>query len=325
MHVAAFVMLCALATGTGGGEMPASTRVLQPGNSQSMDVPSFGFYGAAQSDKEGNLFFHVNAGSYRKPVVLKLARSSGDPVLYTLADDEEKNTVFSDFSVTPSGQVSLLGQGTDGKSYVFHFSSKGTVVTKTSLELPEHMSIESFVTFESGAALVSAFYLPDAPADLRGKSFMALFDNSGRIRKKFKAELGNTDLSSVFNHLREGNATIGPDGNLYLLHADKILVISESGEIIRRLKYKKPDTGLATKIAVSHNLLSIWLMKEDAKDHVSSEYLVLDLFTGKPFGFYVPAQELGSSAIAISFTNQEGFTFFDTENGHVKLISAPLR
>ena len=52
---------------------------------------------------------------------------------------------------------------------------------------------------------------------------------------------------------------------------------------------------------------------------------MLDLFTGKPFGYYVPGADLGKAAIAVSFTSQEGFTFFDTQNGHVDLISAPLR
>ena len=325
MQVTALLVLFAAMAGADKAAAPVSPRVLQLGSSQSLEVPSFRFYGAVQSDKDGNLYFHVDAGSYREPVILKLARGSGDPTLYTVADEDQKNIVFGEFSVTPFGQVVLLGQGTDGKTYAIRFSSKGAPTTKTALAFPEHMSIGNFIAFESGSLLVSAFYLPDAPAALRGKSFLALFDESGQIRKRFDQELAPVDLSSVSQHLYEGGATVGPDGNLYLLTPDKIVVMSESGEIVRRMKYQKPEGGAASQIAVSHNLVSIWLLKEGPKNQISSEYLVLDLFTGKPFGFYVPGNEFGPFAIAISFSNQEGFTFFDTENGHVKLLSAPLR
>ena len=322
---AAFVVLLALLIGTGGTTVPVSTRILRAGDSHALDVPSFRFYGMAQTDKEGDLYFHVEAGSYRKPVILKLARSTGDPTLYTLADGDQNNIVFAEFSVTPSGQVVILGMGKDGKNYAIHFSTKGAATTKTLLELPEHMSIGSFVAFESGTMLVSAFYLPDAPEELRGKSFMSFFNDSGKLVRKFDGELGEVDLKTAFQHAREGDSAIGPDGNLYLLTANKILVISESGEIVRRLKYQKPENRIAGKIAVSHNLIAIWMLKEGAKHEISSEYLVLDLFTGKPFGFYVPAEELGKFAVALSFSNEEGFTFFDNDNGHIKLISAPLR
>lgn len=324
MQVPVLLILLALMTGAGGTPAPATPRFLSPESSQSLDVPPFRFYQPAQSDKDGNLFFHVDAGSFRKAVILKLAVPSGDPTLYTLSDEDDQNIVFGNFSVTPFGQVVILGQGRDSRIYAIRFSSKGTATTKTVLDFPEHMSFGSFVAFESGSMLVSGFYLPDAPEELRGKSFMAIFDESGKMRKQFDRELDKVDLSTVFRRLREGNATVGPDGNLYFLASDKVIVMSESGEIVRRLTYEKPAGGTASKIAVSHNLLAIWLLKE-VKDRVTSEYLVLDLFTGRPFGFYAPAEEISNAGMAVSFSNQQGFTFLDSRDGHVKLISAPLR
>ncbi len=236
--------------------------------------------------------------------------------------------MFEDFSVTPSGQVLILCQQTDQNSYVLRFSSQGTLQEKIILDMPESTSTESFAAFDSGAFLISAYYIADAPAQLRGKSFVALFDGSGKMRKKFNSDDG-VDLKSVSQHISEGGATVGPDGNIYVLQPGQVLVISESGKILRRIKFQKPDSSFATKIAVSQNLLSIWLLKEGpkqkmAKQAASAEYLVLDLITGKPFGFYVPAKELGEAAIAVAFSSQEGFTFFDTQDGHVELISAPL-
>jgi hypothetical protein len=144
------------------------------------------------------------------------------------------------------------------------------------------------------------------------------------MRKKFSST-ESVDLKTVSQRISEGGATVGPDGNIYLLQTNQVVVMSESGKIIRRIRYQKPGGSSATKIAVSQNLVSIWLLKEGEKKSVTADYLVLDLFIGKPFGYYVAGQELGSAAIAVSFTSREGFTFFDTQNGHVDFISAPLR
>src|SRR5579884_1495970 len=324
MWIASFVMFALLA-GYGAAETLPTARVLQVGSTTSMEAPPFSFYGSAQSDKEGNLFFHISAGSYRKPVVLELNRSSGDPTLFSLDDEELQTAVFHEFSVAPSGQVSILCQKMDGKFYALRFSSKGSLQEKIHLDMPDNLSIESFVAFDSGTFLVSAFYLPSASPELRGKGFMAQFDESGALRRRFNGEVGSVDLKSVSKRINDGGATIGPDGNVYLLQTNQVLVISEGGKILRRIKYQKPAALSAAKIAVSQNLLSIWLLKVGEKKNVTAEYLVIDLLTGKPFGYYVPGNDLGIAPVAVSFTSHEGFTFFDTQNGHVDLISAPLQ
>jgi hypothetical protein len=324
MWISALVMSLALITGAEGPDALPSARVLQVGSTQSMEAPPFSFYGSAQSDKAGNLFFHISAGSYRQPVVLKLDRSSGDPTLYSLDDTDMQKAVFHEFSVTPAGQVSILCQKPDGKFYVLRFSSKGALLEKIPMDLPDQLSTESFAAFDSGTFLLSGFYLGDAPPELRGRSFMALFAESGKMLKKFTGA-ESVDLQSVSQRISEGGATVGPDGNIYLLQTNQVLVISESGKIVRRIKFQKPGGASATKIAVSQNLVSIWLLKEGEKKSVTADYLVLDLFTGKPFGYYVAGKDLGNAAIAVSFTSHEGFTFFDTENGHVDLLSAPLK
>jgi hypothetical protein len=293
-------------------------------------VPSFSFFGAAQSDNEGNLYFHVSAGSFRKPVVLKLEHSSGDPTLYTLEDDGLKKSVFLNFSVTPTGRVSILCQQTDKKIYLLRFTSQGDLAEKVALDLPEYISTQSFVSFDTGTFLVSAYYLADAPEHLRGKGLMALFDESGKMLKNLSASTENVDLASVSQHLAEGGGTVGPDGNMYILQAGQVVVVSTLGKIMRRIRFHKPEGTIASKIAVSQNLISIWLLREGPKEKmqkqdVTAEYLVLDLLTGKPFGYYVPGKALGKAAVAVTFAGREGFTFFDTENGHVELISSPLR
>jgi len=313
----------------GAEEGPPARAGLEAGSVQLLDVPSFSFFGPAQSDNEGNLYFHVSAGNFRKPVVLKLEHSSGDPTLYTLEDEGLKKTVFLDFSVTPSGQVSILSQQTYKKIYLLRFTSKGDLAEKVLLDLPEYMSTQSFVAFDTGTVLVSAYYLADAPEHLRGKGLMALFDESGKMLKNLSANTKDVDLANSTQHLTEGGGTVGPDGNMYILQTGQIIVVSGSGRIMRRIKFHKPEGTIASKIAVSQNLVSIWLLREGPKQKmqkqdVTAEYLVLDLLTGKPFGYYVPSKALGNAAIAVAFSGREGFTFFDTENGHVELISSPI-
>jgi hypothetical protein len=330
MRVYLLIVALALITGAEEQEQPLGVRVLEAGSIHSLDVPSFSFFGPAQSDNEGNLYFHVNAGSFRKPVVLKLEHSSGDPTLYTLEDEGLKKTTFLNFSVTPSGQVSILSQQVDKKIYLLRFTSKGDLSEKVALDLPEYMSTQSFVAFDTGTVLVSAYYLADAPEHMHGKGLMALFDESGKMLKNLSANTEDVDLANVSQHLAEGAGTVGPDGNMYILQANQIVVISGLGKIMRRIKFHKPEGTIASKIAISQNLVSIWLLREGPKQKmqkqdVTAEYLVLDLLTGKPFSYYVPGKALGQAAIAVAFSGREGFTFFDTQNGHVELISSPLR
>ncbi len=95
---------------------------------------------------------------------------------------------------------------------------------------------------------------------------------------------------------------------MYVLSSDKVTVMSETGGIVRRLRFRKSDPETtAVRLNVSDGLLSIVLAKT-GKDQVQiRKYLVMYAVTGEKFGYYEPSEELGNTDVCFSRT--DGYTF----------------
>jgi len=91
---------------------------------------------------------------------------------------------------------------------------------------------------------------------------------------------------------------------LYVLSSDKVTVMSETGGIVRRLRFRKSDPETtAVRLNVSDGLLSIVLAKT-GKDQVQiRKYLVMYAVTGEKFGYYEPSEELGNTDVCCSRTD----------------------
>ncbi|MGH9566300.1 MAG: hypothetical protein ACRD4I_09975, partial [Candidatus Angelobacter sp.] len=123
--------------------------------------------------------------------------------------------------------------------------------------------------------------------------------------------------------LQSGAATLGSDGNIYLLRNSDVVVISQSGEILRRLLFEKtPSDAVPTKIVYSGGLLAIFLSKS-AEPFIMRRYLILDSLSGEQRGFYTPSKD--TSGNDVCFSRKEGFTFLHNSKGTLYLISAELR
>ena len=298
-------------------------RELKAGPSHLLDIPQFGFYGTPKSDEDGDLFFHANTGSYNAAVVLKLSHSAYAPTVYVADGVDEKRLAFWAFSVTPDGNVSMLAQALDKKMYAIRFSSAGNILEKVQLDLPDKFAINDFSVFESGIIVVAGFYLRDADQKLRGKSVITFFSESGVIKKQLKDDFTPVDVMKVMEKIMEGGSTIGKDGNLYILQGSEIFVMGQQGDILRRIKYQKPEEYSAFKIAISRGLISVWLAKNEGDYGIATKYVVLNQSSGEVMGEYAPEPELGNNAI--SFSASDGFTFFRIKDGKVQLTTAALR
>lgn len=122
-----------------------------------------------------------------------------------------------------------------------------------------------------------------APQALRGKNYAAVFDMSGKLVKKANQDFGETKLAELASKPEEGGLAMGDDGNAYLLRRDEIVVVSPTGELIRRIRYVNPQKDqIAVRISVSAGLAAIFLNVTDTKQHISQELLLLDLRMGEP-------------------------------------------
>jgi len=323
------VLLCALAIGAEKG--PATLRMA---SSVPWTVPPFQSHGDALCDADGNLYFDVWSG---KPptVVLKVAHDSSKYELYGLPPAPAGNdTGRLRYSVTADGKLRVLGYITPttmgklappGWAYVFTYGSEPNNPSKAQLDLPEQFHPDYFAAFESGAILLTGYFPEQADKRLRGKIYTAVFQASGKLAAEVTGDYGKVALATMNRKLREGGIASGDDGFLYVLRSDSVLVVSESGSIVRKLPLKKTDPEFAaTQIYVSGGVVVVGLAKgEGLGKPVRDQFLAMNASTGERMGPYEPEPALGNNAVC--FSRDEGLTFWTVKDGKDVLAVAPLR
>jgi len=299
--------------------------VLRESSSVPSQVPMFSALGSSQCDSDGNLYFNTSLDP-RDSGLLKIAHDGSKFRLYKLpSSDADTKYFFGQFNVTPSGDFRVLAQGSDHATYVFLFDASLGSTSKTKLELPDHVRVNSFAAFESGTLLVTGYFSPKAEPQDQGKIYTAIFEASGKLRAVVTAHFANFDLASIAKKFKEGGAAIGEDGFLYLLRPNEVVVISENGTIVRRMPFNKPSAELiADRIDVSGGLLDIELLKDQGLGkELKAQFLVLNASTGKQVGLYhEPEPSFGSF---VCFSRGEGFTFTTIRDDKLTLLTAPLR
>jgi hypothetical protein len=285
------------------------SRVLVSSSSHLLEVPSFGFYGHAQCDKDSNLFFHSDTTPFNHGTVLKLKSGSWEPTLFEIQQNASEKMIFEAFSVTPSGQVWQIGETTKSQ-FLFAFTSDGEMTSRTKLEMAENVFVQDFAVSDRGTTLVAGYFDSTADAELQGKPYIALFDHSGHLLKRFTEPFEQIDVASEGGKIHAGHAVFADDGSFYILHEQTILVLSESGSLIHRIKFDKPDKAASpTNIAISGGMAAIWLTYVDKKKKITQQFLVLDLQIQEPLALYTPAPELSDSG-AMCFSRKDGFEFY---------------
>lgn len=141
-----------------------------------------------------------------------------------------------------------------------------------------------------------------------------------RVSGKFR----DFELASIPTKLYEGASAVGDDGLIYLLRPDEVVVVSASGQVLRRMPFKKPDPSLlATGIYESGGTVLVQLFKNNGMGKpVTEQYLTMDASTGKRVGFYEPGPDMLGSLVC--FTRNEGLTFLTVKEQKQILVTAPL-
>jgi len=270
------------------------------------------------------MYDHLATGSYKNTVILRTALSGSESTMYKLPPEFADSTAFTDFSVTPEGQVTALVEDQQGHSIRFDFDSEGKVSGHALLELPDQVTGDKIAVFPNGTILFSGHYRRAAPPDLKGKRYLGLFQPSGKLlRRVNESGMGDIDLDPPVHHIAEGAVTIGKDANAYLLTTDKVYVISASGQIQKKILLAKPDRGFsAIAVQYSEGLLMVSFAKQE-KTVAMFQYLVANASTGEPLGLYAPTEETGNNNVC--FSRREGFLFVTGDNNTVNLVTAPIR
>jgi hypothetical protein len=307
--------------------LPEKPTVLQVSSTRRVELPALNYFGSAQCDSEGDLFFHTDSGSFRRNIVFKLSHDVEDSLMYKLTPELDRTTSFLSFAVTPDGTVHILAND-DKHLLVISFDSDGTMKDEVLLDTPERVLADQFEVFANGVILLDGYYSAGASQQLRGKPFQALFDASGKLIKRFSdiSERDHSQQKTGTVALKDGGAAMGDDGNAYLLRSHEVVVLSSAGTAVRRLRFSKPEPKtIATGIFVSKGLLAIVLSETEKNNQIVDTDLVLDANTGLKVGYYAAPQQAGATSI-VCFSREDGFTFLKSENLNLlTLYTAPLR
>lgn len=301
--------------------------VLQAGSSRTLGVPDIAASGN-KCDGNGHVFYRLTPPNFslNDSIVMRLDLKTETPTLYEQPTEYSGKVALIDYALTPSGRVWYLDEMKDGGHTALGFDSDGKATTHTHLDTPASLLVTRFAVSDDGSILIGGFFLKDAPSELRGKSYLAFFGRSGALAKDAGRDLPNQDLEAYTKgaDIKEP-VKPGIDGNFYLLNSDAVLVMSESGEIIRRIKFQNPvGKGYVYDMTLSADLLSVeYLISDKDTQRLRPRFLVLEIATGAVYGLYRPSEELGN--ICLCFSRRDGYLFSRIDNGRIKLLTAPLR
>ena len=320
-------------------ELPSRARIVPPTlpreliatERRILVAPPFSSEGEAQCDEDGAAYFHVlTGGSTKNPTIFKLGHSQDEHLLYKLPSEilDKKSAFYTAYSVTPAGRLWVLVVewiDEEPKVAAYGFDSKGAVTSEVHLETPSRLLPRHFAAFDNDLFFVEGDVSETEGTHKTSRPYAAIVNGSGRVTRELHLSLQGLQIQK--GRIPQGAAIAGRDGNLYMLLPDQVLVVTQSGETLRKLTFSKPDhKALATGISLSGGLIAIHIMGQ-RKHTLDLTLVLLDVTTGDEIGYYRPSEELGNNAIC--FSRPEGFTFLGvakgSPDGTIELLTAALR
>ncbi len=304
---------------------PARPKLLDASSKKIVAAPDFGGYGTPVCDEDGNAYYHVGtAASYSDSTAFRLSADEDQHQVFKLPPDAVDGSMFGAFNVTPSGEVWIVAFNRKDEVVAYGFDEDGEVTSRVHFQTPDFFQPNLVAPFETDFFLLKGFFAKAAGTDLAGKNYAAVFGPSGKLVRQLTDEEAKTTKESRKNKLPEGAAAVGSDGNAYLLESNEVLVVSQSGEMLRKLRFEKPDQeARASNLFVSGGLVAIVMFKTN-RSAIDTTLLVLDANTGETYGYYEPSQELGNNPIC--FSRSQGFKFMRRDkDGKIELQMALLR
>lgn len=221
-------------------------------------------FGKIRCDDNGNLFIRptnlADSNQDRKSSlpVLKITSSGSRAGEYRVTDISPNFKVI-DFFVSGDGEVFQAARS-DEELDIYVISYPANSEAKA-----VRLETEYFIPYQIAVFRTGDFLLSGVRGDHDRTPYTAVFDAKGRLIKTIyeaedddaqrRAEKGEAnykpDNSNYGNYfVTHGDAALGSDGNVYLLRAGQdalIYVISNKGEVVRKLRVVSPRGGLVAQ------------------------------------------------------------------------------
>ena len=309
------------------GELNVPPSVeLRVSSTSELQTPFFNSWGEPQSDSDGYVYFHAATSDYNNSTILAVSPKDSQPLVFAVKGELGRTNFFEGFHVTPSGRVYVFTSNSDHATKVFQFDHDGDTKNPVELQIPSTVYVDALGVFErTGNMLLWGYFGKRAPEAQKGKPFTALLDPSGRVIRYLSEGKKIRDLKTA-EKPTESCLQLGPDGNMYVLSSDHILIVNESGRVQRRIALVKGDRNsgsLATKLVISGETAAIWLTTDpDISRDIGLTLETIDLSTGNVSGSYLPSADLGNNAV--SFSSETGFMFFKNSKGRIEVLGASI-
>lgn len=310
-------LMIVFSLGGAGVAMDDNPITLVPFSVNFLGIPSFGYGENAQCDSTGDLFFHA-APVANDSVVLKVSRDEST-TMYTLPQDEARKTYFIAFRVMRDGHLWILTHANAASElYLYGFGSKADWPDKITLRIPEGLEPDNFVVLRTGHVVVNGYL--DAKAGRPSSSYLAEFDQSGRLVRENSGAADDSAIQALKIQVADAAAAEADDGRLYILQGNSIRVLSPSGEALSSIPVPSPGDGYkAGDVYSAGAFLAVKYRKIGKTGPINAEYALIDRSTGQLLHYYLPNSELGNNLVCYS---SEGFTFLRYEKQRVKLLLA---
>jgi hypothetical protein len=306
---------------------PSQATELRLGKSWVLDTRAFTAVSPAECDSDGNAYFRPLIRTLNESsTIVRVDTSKGNTKNYVLPSEINKDRALMDYNVTRSGKVWALLEMRSGGYEILGWGEDGQVDAHIPLRMPGQLFMSWFRVAEDGVILVAGYYPDTVAKDLRGQMYLAVIDKNGTLRKALPSrDLDRVDVSHDAVGPVEMRIAAGQDGNFYVLGHNRILVISEWGNLVRELKFDSPEKDLiAQDLRYGDGLLSIQLDRVDQDHSTYQQFLVLYAATGDVYAWYKLSEEVVKSNPAC-FLGRAGYLAVAGEHGNMKMLSIPLR
>ncbi len=304
--------------GAKAGSPDVALLTLTADSSKTIAVAPFAYQGSAQCDGRGDLFFYVGSG---KDSAIYQLRADGSHTTFGLTGTEAQDNYYVSFRASRAGNVWILTGNHEEVPVIFEFHDDATSPSATKLDAHAGLrppGIRDFIVLNSGHILVHGYFTEKDDKN-KGHSYIALFDSSGTLVRKTIDKAYSKDAS---HWAGDASALEGEDGLIYILQLDKVLVLSQTAERVKEIKFDSTDPDyIPGKMYLSGTRLAVQFYKRPEKtpSKVIPRYAIFDTSSGALLHQYEPAAELGNNLLCYS---SDGFTFYRIEQGRIKLVTA---
>ena len=284
--------------------------------------------GKARCDDEGNVYARLvdketSKNAYASTLPLQKIKRDGTMVTSHSAREISPDLRVTDFFVSGDGKVFEAARS-DSEGNVYVVSSFSGTSPRKALRLETDFFIPyQIAVFKTGEFLLSGILGPH-----NRTPFTAVFDSTGKVIGKIyesededarkRAEAGEADFrpdSTDYGNdfVTHGDAALGSDGNVYLLRAGPrglIYVISNTGQVLRKLSVASPSSGLIAKRLKSlpGKLAVVFLQKQMNQGVIH----IID-YKGQPIADYATDDSRMYPGLMGCYDSQ-GFTFLAVDD-----------